>query len=306
VRAIEAAERVLQSAEPRDLLPIVTRAFIIKGAGLGSLGRKREAIALISAAEDLARENGWYQDLLGALVVGGFQKLELDQMAALDAFREGLGLARRMGHRNLMLRFVNNVGYTAFIAGDWDGALAELEGVLAEDLDRGDRISILSNALIIHACRGESVADGLAELEHLGAGIADPRWRITVLDATGNAGLADGRLQDARGAWRELARLEPSQASEFMYRAARAALWNLDRQTALTDLRAVDDTGIHGRVVEIRRLTIRAGLEALDGRVVEALAGYRDALRGWRELRIPWDEALTSIDMATLLDPAHP
>ncbi|MDP9271217.1 MAG: AAA family ATPase [Chloroflexota bacterium] len=306
VRAIEAAEQVLQSAEPRDLLPIVTRAFIIKGAGLGSLGRKREAIALISAAEDLARENGWYQELLGALVVGGFQKLELDQMAALDAFREGLGLARRLGHRNLMLRFVNNVGYTAFIAGDWEGALAELEGVLAEDLDRGDRISILSNALIIHACRGESVADGLAELEHLGAEIADPRWRITVLDAMGNAGLADGRLQDARGAWRELARLEPSQASEFMYRAARAALWNLDRQTALADLRAVDDTGIHGRVVEIRRLTIRAGLEALDGRVVEALAGYRDALRGWRELRIPWDEALTSIDMATLLDPAHP
>jgi class 3 adenylate cyclase/tetratricopeptide (TPR) repeat protein len=305
-RAIEVAEQVLQTAEPRDLLPIVTRAFIIKGAGLGSLGRKREAIALISAAEDLARENGWYQDLLGALVVGGFQKLELDQMAALDAFREGLGLARRLGHRNLMLRFVNNVGYTAFVAGDWEGALAELEGVLAEDLDRGDRISILSNALIIHACRGESVANGLAELERLGAEIADPRWRITVLDVMGNAGLADGRLQDARGAWRELARLEPTQAPEFTYRAARPALWNLDRQTALADLRALDETGIHGRVVEIRRLTIRAGLEALNGQVVEALAGYRDALRGWRELRIPWDEALTSVDMATLLDPAHP
>ena len=305
-RAIEVAEQVLQTAEPRDLLPIVTRAFIIKGAGLGGLGRKREAIALISAAEDLARENGWYQELLGALVVGGFQKLELDQMAALDAFREGLGLARRLGHRNLMLRFVNNVGYTAFIAGDWDGALAELEGVLAEDLDRGDRISILSNALIIHACRGESVANGLTELERLGAEIADPRWRITVLDVLGNAGLADGRLQDARGAWRELARLEPTQAPEFMYRAARPALWNLDRQTALADLRALDETDIHGRVVEIRRLTIRAGLLALDGQVVEALAGYRDALRGWRELRIPWDEALTSVDMATLLDPAHP
>jgi len=92
-RAIEATERVLQSAEPRDLLPIVTRALIIKGAALGRMGRKREAIALIRAAEDLARENGWQQDLLGALAVGGFQKLELDLMAALDAFREGLGLA---------------------------------------------------------------------------------------------------------------------------------------------------------------------------------------------------------------------
>jgi len=205
-----------------------------------------------------------------------------------------------------MLRFVNNVGYTAFLAGDWDGALAELEGVLAEDLDRGDRISILSNALIVHACRGESVADGIAELERLGAEITDARWRIPVLDLEGNAGLAVGRLEDARGAWRELARLEPSQTPEFMYRAARPALWNLDRVAAQADLKALDDTGVHGRVVEIRRLTIRAGLAALDGQVAEALAEYREALRGWRELRVPWDEALTSVDMATLIDPARP
>ena len=59
-------------------------------------------------------------------------------------------------------------------------------------------------------------------------------------------------------------------------------------------------------MVEIRRLTIRAGLAALDGNVVEALAQYGEALRGWRDLRLPWDEALTSIDMAILIDPTRP
>ena len=96
------------------------------------------------------------------------------------------------------------------------------------------------------------------------------------------------------------------QGPEFLYRAARPALWRLDREAAAADLEALDATGVHGRVVEIRRLTIRAGLAALDGHVAEALARYDEALRGWRDLRLPWDEALTSIDMAILLDPTHP
>ena len=33
---------------------------------------------------------------------------------------------------------------------------------------------------------------------------------------------------------------------------------------------------------------------------------YRTALRNWRDLGLPFDEALTAIDMATLLDPAEP
>jgi class 3 adenylate cyclase/tetratricopeptide (TPR) repeat protein len=303
-RAVEAAERVLQNAEQRDQLPIVTRAFIIKGAALGNLGRKREGIALLRAGEELAREHGLQGDLLGALMVGGFTKGDLDQMAALASYREGLALARRLGHRYMTLRFVNNLGYTGFVAGDWDGALAELDEALAEDLDRRDRIPILCNALIIHACRGESITEELAEVDRLGADQLGPKWRAAVFDVVGNRALAEGRLAEARRAWRELSSLD--QGAEFFYRAARPALWNLDRAAAQADFEDLEATGIHGRVVEVRRLTIRAGLAALDGRGADALADYRDALGGWRELRLAWDEALTAIDMVTLLDPRQP
>jgi class 3 adenylate cyclase/tetratricopeptide (TPR) repeat protein len=306
VRAIEAAERALEKGEQRDLVSIVTRAFITKGVALGNIGRKREGIALIGAAEDLARENGLQHELLGALLVGGFVKGDLDQMAALESYREGLALARRLGHRNLMLKFVNNIGYTGFLAGDWDGALAELEGALTEDLNRGDRFEILCNALVVHACRGESVVEGITEAERLATGIRDSGQRLPILDVEGNAGLADGRLEESRRAWRELARLDASQAPEFLYRAARPALWTLDRGAAESDLEALDATGVHGRVVEIRRLTIRAGLAALKGHAADALARYGDALRGWRDLRLPWDEALTIIDMATLVHSSQP
>jgi hypothetical protein len=72
------------------------------------------------------------------------------------------------------------------------------------------------------------------------------------------------------------------------------------------DLAALDATGFHGGVVEVRRTTIRAGLAALEGRTADALALYREALRGWRDLGLPWDEALTGIDMVTLLEPSEP
>ncbi|MEP7040553.1 MAG: hypothetical protein ABI864_03165, partial [Chloroflexota bacterium] len=125
-------------------------------------------------------------------------------------------------------------------------------------------------------------------------------------DAMANAALANGRLRDARTAWRHLADQDSVNAPEFRYRAARPAMWDGDVEAARTDLAALDATGVHGSVVELRRMTIRAGLTALEGRTADALALYRGALRGWRDLGLTWDEALTGIDMATLLEPSDP
>jgi hypothetical protein len=91
-----------------------------------------------------------------------------------------------------------------------------------------------------------------------------------------------------------------------LYEAGRSALWARDTVAAREDLAALDATGFHGRVVEARRTTLRAGLAALEVDRVEALSLYRDALRSWRDLRLPWDEALTGVTMATLLDPTEP
>src|SRR5688572_1795936 len=52
--------------------------------------------------------------------------------------------------------------------------------------------------------------------------------------------------------------------------------------------------------------TLRGGVAALERRPADALAHYRDALRGWRSAKGVWDEALTGLDMAELLDAADP
>ncbi len=79
-----------------------------------------------------------------------------------------------------------------------------------------------------------------------------------------------------------------------------------DEAGARAELVALDGSGFHGQAIEADRVTIRAGITALEGRPTDALAFYREALKAWRDLGLVWDEALCGIDMATLLDPTDP
>ena len=54
------------------------------------------------------------------------------------------------------------------------------------------------------------------------------------------------------------------------------------------------------------RVAMRAALAALEGRTTDAHMGYREALDRWRDLGLDWDEALTGLEMATVLDRGEP
>ena len=103
-----------------------------------------------------------------------------------------------------------------------------------------------------------------------------------------------------------MATYDPTNGSEFYYRAGHPALWsgNLEEARRLAD--AAEEAGGFGPLIAARRQTSRAGIAALEGRTADALNLYRDALRGWRSVHAGWDEALTGVDMATVLDPAEP
>ncbi len=88
--------------------------------------------------------------------------------------------------------------------------------------------------------------------------------------------------------------------------AARTALWNGELEAVIADLASLEATHAHGPAITLHKATIRAGIAALEGRSADALAAYRDALRGWRDAGLPVLEAMTAIDMATLLDPSLP
>jgi class 3 adenylate cyclase/tetratricopeptide (TPR) repeat protein len=305
-QAIAVAERVLAAAEHRDLLAPLADALITKGTALTSLGRGREGAGVILIGEQLAREAGLPTTLLRA-VNNRLLSLELvDPAGGLEAAREGLTLARRLGHRPFMFNFVLSIGWFGFMMGDWDGSLAQLDAGLADEPDLAHKGGLLRQAIAVRAGRGEAVEDALTEIEEIDVDQADPQQAVDLLQARAAVAFAAGNLEAARAAWKPIGDLVASARSWSLASAARAALWAGDAAGAREDLAELDVSGVHGPAAEIQRTGIRAGLAALEGRPADALTQYRQASRGWRDVGYVWLETLTAIDMATLLDPAEP
>ncbi len=305
-KALALADDALIVAERANIPNLLARALLAKGSVLATVSRLREGIALIRAGGDVARESGDSELVMIALVGLGYHLGEMDNVAAEKCYRDGLELARRTGHSALTLQFVNNIGYTGFMTGEWDAALAELDEMLSQDIERSNRIWLWSNELIIRASRGQKIDDQIAELDRLVGEHGDENLRLPVLDTKANYAQATNRLQDARDAWLEVSRHWESQAPASIYQAARPQIWSGDVDTVRGDLAAIDATGFHGPVVEARRATLQAGIAALEGRSREAVALYRDAIEAWSRLRVTMEEALTGLDMVIVLDPSTP
>ncbi len=305
-QAIAVAERVLAAAEHRDLLAPLADALITKGTALTSLGRGREGAGVIMIGEQLAREADLPTTLLRALNNRILSLELLDPAGGLEAAREGLALARRLGHRAFMFNFVLSIGWFGFMMGDWDSSLAQLDAGLADEPDPVMKGALLRQAIAVRAGRGEAVEDALAEIEKIDVDKADPQRLVDLLQARATIAFAAGDLEAARAGWKPIGDLVASARSWSLASAARAALWAGDAAGAREDLAGFDASGVHGPVAEIQRTGIRAGLAALEGRPADALTLYRQASRGWRDVGYGWLEALIAIDMATLLDPAEP
>jgi hypothetical protein len=87
--------------------------------------------------------------------------------------------------------------------------------------------------------------------------------------------------------------------------ATRATLWAGDAAGAASLVERMDRSVIRGQATELDRTTLRAGVAALEGRRPDAIAGYRDALRGWQGSGLAFEEAMAGLDMAILLAPTE-
>jgi tetratricopeptide (TPR) repeat protein len=302
--ARDIVEHVLETAEPLGLVAIVARGLLMRGNVLWSLRRRREAYAVAEAAERLAAENGLVEIQIRSMSTLANALQETDAAAAAARWREVLALSRKVGMRGLLIGGVGNFAYTAFVSGDWAEGLAEMDNFLAEDVSARDRLIMLNNALIIRASLGEPVEEGLAEMRRLTADMSG-QSQLFLADPEANHALATGELRKARDAYMVIVDADPGQP-EYAYRAARASLWGRDLSDATELLARVEQSGAYGPVQDARVAAVRAGIAALDGRTAEALALYRDALRGFRETHSILDEAMTGIDMTELLDPSEP
>ena len=302
--AIAATDRVLEAAEPADLVDIIADTLITRGSAFQELGRAHEGQGLIEAGYRLGVAHSLYMVQSRALINMASFFLDSDPRKSLAAGQEGLALQRRYGVRSFQM--MDNTFTAAMRVGDWDFAAEVLEPMLGDEVDPVIRSAALGDATILAAARGEPTDELVARLD------AIPDRDDDTVKAT-TSSWARALVAYARGDY-ELARKEISRAGDLYSQAeadaylvaARSALHAGDAAGAAADLARVDRLPRRGRAIDNDRLIIRAGIAALEGRPAEALAGYRDALETWRDLGLAWDEAQLAFDMASFLDPAEP
>jgi class 3 adenylate cyclase/tetratricopeptide (TPR) repeat protein len=304
-RSVEVADGVLEAAEHANLLAIVTDTLITKGSALCNMGRAYEGVGTIRTGQALAEANGFHDLLFRALANRvGFETTS-DPRSSFETAREGLTLAQRMGWLSNPTLVVN-FAWAALRVGEWDAAVEEIAKGLERRLEPVDWVQIAGTGLVVQALRGEPEANMRAEFDAVVAGNASDAARLAGLDVRSWAALAEDRLSDAYESWLMFARESALNAPDALIMAGRIALWERDADRAHTATSLLDATGIHGPALEISRRALRAGILALEGRRAEALLGYREALRGFRDRGLPLDEALTGIEMLTVLGPSEP
>jgi class 3 adenylate cyclase/tetratricopeptide (TPR) repeat protein len=305
-RAVAVADRALPPAERADLVALVADLLVTKGTSLGSLGRTYEGLGVVDTGQQLAEQRGFAVTALRGRINHGYLVSKIDARAAAASDRIGLAEARRLGQRRQALLLLTNWVADAVWIGEWDQAESELREALTADLEREDRFLVVGRLGILRDWQGEAVVDILDEMERLIGASPDPNYARFLMEVRTTSAFARGELVGAATGFRHLARTDTGNARNYLILAARAALLTRDATSAATDLEALHETGVHGLWTDANRASIRAGLAAIEGRSTEARTLYQEALRGFDEMGVPLDAALTTLELATLVDPSAP
>ena len=303
--AVVTADATLARAERLDLVPVLADLLVTKGSALISVGRSREGLGTIETGRRLAESAGLTFTILRATLNAGLASDD-DPRASLAAARRGLDLTVRLGLPGFLNHFREAVGDGSIWTGDWDAGVEALrEGLDAAP--KGDRIHLGATLAEYAILRGEAGATDLREIEQLLAAETDPQMLSHLPIDRAIIALAQGEPAMAEASADRMLELLPTVPDALTWGiVARTALWAGDAERAARALARHRASGSHGPAIDATRATISAGMHALSGRPGEARGMYRTVLRTWRDLGLPFDEALTAIDMATLLDPSDP
>jgi len=153
---------------------------------------------------------------------------------------------------------------------------------------------------------GAGLHDAIVEAERLLPDfLNDPQYPSYVHWARAWAAFTAGRLDDARREATTAADVMGYFVPISLPIAVRAALWDGETTAAGAVMTRLEGSLVRGQAIALDLLTLRAGIAALEGRRSDAVAGYREALRGWRQLGLAFDEAMAALDLAILLAPTE-
>ncbi len=299
--AYATADAALSLSERLELDGITAEALQNKAGALGSMGRRHELIALMQAAVDLARAGGFLLAELRATANMASVISAEDYPRAHAASAAALALARRTGQRpfaNWALAFV--AWYVSLEGRGWDEMIAELEEALEDARGPVEEARILGNLTLFQINRGEPFLERAERRAGLIRDMTDPFLHGIQHWIEAESKLLAGEPAAAAVLYEQAA------IPGLIYPlglAARAALWAGDVKRLRDLVRKLDEDPEVPTDARSMRIAAHAGLDALEGRRGEALAGYREVFQRSRDGAVDHEFALFVIDALVALGP---
>ena len=303
-RASERIELALDIAESLGAAEPLARAFGIRALIATTRGRPHEALAYRKEALAIALEH----DLLD-LAGGQYGNLS-DQafrsdryLDALEYLREGLELARRVGHRPGEWSILAETTYPLYMTGRWDEALETLAEPSEEQLASGALlISVLTSVLEIHIHRGqvESARRLFARFDRLPTS-PDVQEQAIYAAATAALAHAEGRLPEALEAGEAAAR--SSEALSYDHQAVKQGLVAaVEAALALAEPRRAEEllAIVDAAPPGLRSPYTDAQVQRFRARMAGDAAGLAAAAERFRALQTPFWLAVALLEHGEL------
>jgi tetratricopeptide (TPR) repeat protein len=264
-------------------------------------GRQWEARALLEGCRLLAEEHNLPVIQMRAMSSLAGAIAHDDVAAALRLERSAIAIARELGRRSSELTTLGNATEDARRTGEWEWALSELDTALQLDIDDTTRLTLRGAKEFYQLLRGRSHDSEFDELLAAVEVLDDHDVAAGAFDLRAYAALAKGDWRAAHDLWLQVIGRSDLNAPYVMPRAAHAAIMAGDGPAARSAIEKLDAIGTRGRAVDADRAAVKAGLAALDGETAAAISGYRTAIAAWRDLGMPFDEAMGILSAVTRL-----
>jgi len=301
-RTIEVADRALAIAELRNRIGIVAEAMLNKGAGLGQLGRRREAIALHAMALELARGLGDRPFELRARNNYASVIADDDPIRAFGLMREAAEIARDIGDRQMYGWLLGNVAANAMTQGEgWIEAIERLDDALEWSTLPADRVRILTFLSLLRGEMDEPINDIVAEIVELARDRSDSDMQFMSFMAQSHAAFCAGDLDQAYAMAVRCTQLDAQNPEVPAAAALHSAVLSGSHERIRESARRLNELPATGTWSMAIVRGGNAALAAVDNRRSEAAAEFIKAHDALAALGQRFEAAFMAVDALTLL-----
>ncbi len=286
--ALRVVDETLPVAERLELRREVVELLITRGAVLASQQRVQEAMAVLQGSVAMAQHLGFNAAEARGRVNLSYAAAADDPQLGYRVAREGWELVRRLGARGWFYMLSNAVEFALRI-GDWAWALTELEEAVSLETDLAAKVRLAE-------IKGLQGADVEADIQAVAERVADAtevQWPATIAEVRAIIALGTGDAASALAFAQQSYEVLTAPDATSIQTAIRAAAW-LGDGGALGRALAAQATQ-PGLVAKAAAAEGTAAMAAIEGHAQEAVSGFVDALRRWRDLGLHFDAALCAV-----------